>query len=352
MNNRIQSIKAVLPLSGVIQNYVKLNKKGSEFWGLSPFRQENTASFSVNDKKGFYHCFSTGEHGDHLDFLMKVVGMGFKEALAHLESLAGLSGSSRDVRSNRKKLAAKYAYQQKKQDRETALRKQRLRENAHKIWSESEDIRYSYAENYLINRSIDMSLLRAVYGDKFAENLRFHEAVEYPYDSELKGHGPAMIGQVLKPDGKFAGVHRTYLDRLRAQKHPDLQKAKFSLGDPENGFIPLTSAHPVALVGEGIETVLSVLYAMATTGRKFFCIAGISLGHMTARLEFPEFVRKIIILPDNDSKSKDIGMHLNMYRKMAARFETRALQVEMWWPPAGADWNEVLSGQFSLKLSA
>ena len=45
-----------------------IKKRGKEFIGLSPFKNEKTPSFTVNDEKGFYHCFSTGEHGNIFDF--------------------------------------------------------------------------------------------------------------------------------------------------------------------------------------------------------------------------------------------------------------------------------------------
>ena len=50
---------------------VQLKKRGKEFIGLSPFKNEKHPSFTVNDEKEFYHCFSTGEHGNIFDFFMK-----------------------------------------------------------------------------------------------------------------------------------------------------------------------------------------------------------------------------------------------------------------------------------------
>ena len=58
--------------------------------GLSPFKNEKTPSFTVNDEKGFYHCFSTGEHGNIFDFLMKTQNLKFGEAVRNLANLAGL----------------------------------------------------------------------------------------------------------------------------------------------------------------------------------------------------------------------------------------------------------------------
>ena len=68
----------------------KLKKRGKEFVGLSPFKNEKTPSFTVNDEKGFYHCFSTGEHGNIFDFLMKTQNLKFGEAVRSLANQAGL----------------------------------------------------------------------------------------------------------------------------------------------------------------------------------------------------------------------------------------------------------------------
>ena len=67
----LDEIKSRLRLSDVIGRTVKLRRQGREFAGLSPFTQEKTPSFYVNDEKGFYHCFSSGKHGDLISFLQE-----------------------------------------------------------------------------------------------------------------------------------------------------------------------------------------------------------------------------------------------------------------------------------------
>ena len=57
---------------------------------MSPFKNEKTPSFTVNDEKEFYHCFSTGEHGNIFDFLMKTKSIGFGEAVKILAAEAGM----------------------------------------------------------------------------------------------------------------------------------------------------------------------------------------------------------------------------------------------------------------------
>src|SRR5947208_17024661 len=86
----LEELRARLPVSEVVGRRVKLKKAGREFKGLSPFQQEKTPSFTVNDQTGFYHDFSSGKHGDIISFLMETEGLGFTEAVEQLAAMAGL----------------------------------------------------------------------------------------------------------------------------------------------------------------------------------------------------------------------------------------------------------------------
>ena len=86
----LDEIKLRLKVSQVVGKSVKLKKRGKEFIGLSPFSNEKTPSFTVNDEKGFYHCFSSTEHGNIFDFLMKTKNYKFGEAVRALASDAGM----------------------------------------------------------------------------------------------------------------------------------------------------------------------------------------------------------------------------------------------------------------------
>ena len=86
----LDEIKTRLKVSNVVSKYVQLKKRGKEFVGLSPFKNEKTPSFTVNDEKGFFHCFSTSEHGNIFDFLMKTQNLKFGEAVKTLALQAGM----------------------------------------------------------------------------------------------------------------------------------------------------------------------------------------------------------------------------------------------------------------------
>src|SRR6202171_5518510 len=87
----LDDLRARLPVSEVVGRRVKLKKAGREWKGLSPFQQEKSPSFTVNDQKGFYHDFSSGKHGDIISFVMETDGVGFTEAVERLASMAGVA---------------------------------------------------------------------------------------------------------------------------------------------------------------------------------------------------------------------------------------------------------------------
>ncbi len=86
----LDEIRQRLPVSQVVGRRVKLKRQGREYAGLSPFKAEKTPSFTVNDQKGFYHCFSSGEHGDVFKFVMTTEGLSFAEAVERLAKEAGV----------------------------------------------------------------------------------------------------------------------------------------------------------------------------------------------------------------------------------------------------------------------
>ncbi|MFQ6739294.1 MAG: DNA primase [Alphaproteobacteria bacterium] len=89
-NSFTDELRARLSLVDVVGRRVPLAKKGQNYWGCCPFHNEKTPSFSVNEEKGFYHCFGCGEHGDIISFTMKAGNMDFRAAIAELADMAGL----------------------------------------------------------------------------------------------------------------------------------------------------------------------------------------------------------------------------------------------------------------------
>jgi DNA primase len=94
--NFLDEIKNRIAVSDIVGRRVKLQRRGREYVGLSPFKQERTPSFTVNDDKQFYHCFATGKHGSVFDFIMETEGLSFPEAVEQLARQAGLEMPERD----------------------------------------------------------------------------------------------------------------------------------------------------------------------------------------------------------------------------------------------------------------
>ena len=90
----ITEIKSRLRVSEVVGKFVKLTQRGNEYVGLSPFKNEKTPSFTVNDDKEFFHCFSSAEHGDIFSFLMKHKNMSYPDSIEYLAKQAGLNPES------------------------------------------------------------------------------------------------------------------------------------------------------------------------------------------------------------------------------------------------------------------
>jgi DNA primase len=86
----LDELRARTTLSAVIAPAVKLIRAGREWKACCPFHNEKTPSFTVNDDKGFYHCFGCGAHGDAIRFLTDHRGMPFMDAVKELAARAGM----------------------------------------------------------------------------------------------------------------------------------------------------------------------------------------------------------------------------------------------------------------------
>lgn len=108
----IQQIRERLSVSQVVSAKVRLKRAGRELRGLSPFNQEKTPSFYVNDAKGFYHCFSSGKHGNVFDWFMDTEGLTFPEAVEKCAAMAGVEitreGANRESQAERRRRADAY----------------------------------------------------------------------------------------------------------------------------------------------------------------------------------------------------------------------------------------------------
>lgn len=103
----LDELRARISLVDLVSEKVKITKRGREYLGLCPFHQEKTPSFTVNESRGFYHCFGCGAHGDIIGFLMQAEGLSFMEAVQKLAQrvnlpIPNLSPESRAAAAKRK----------------------------------------------------------------------------------------------------------------------------------------------------------------------------------------------------------------------------------------------------------
>ena len=181
----LDEIRTRVPLEGVIGKRVRLARRGRELLGLCPFHQEKTPSFTVNEDKGFFHCFGCGAHGDVIGFVMRDEGLSFPEAVERLAGDAGLALPARDPRAE-------------------AREKQRLSlfevVEAAATWFEAElaGSRGKAAREYLEGRGVDEAT-RATFRLGFAPDSRSALRTKLEKDGVTK----AMLleaGLVIAPD--------------------------------------------------------------------------------------------------------------------------------------------------------
>jgi DNA primase len=154
----LDELRARTTLSAVIGPSVKLINAGREFKACCPFHQEKTPSFTINDEKGFYHCFGCGAHGDAIRYLTDQRGLPFMDAVKELANKAGMEVPAPDPRDR------------ERQERSAGLHE--VMEAAERWFAEQLDgIEGSAAREYLKQRGITSATSRK-FGFGFAPDSR------------------------------------------------------------------------------------------------------------------------------------------------------------------------------------
>ena len=345
----LAELKARVGLAGLVGSYVALRRNGRELVGLCPFHGEKSPSFTVNEGKGFFHCFGCGAHGDAIGFVMAVDGLSFVEAVKDLARDAGLPlpgsspGHGQELGPGRRERTIVPPAPPGEPQDDAARHAWLLG-----VWRGARPADGTLVEVYLRRRGITAPI---------PPTLRFVPALRHPDG----GTFPAMVAAVQGPDRKVTGLHRTYLtadgrDRLRDRR------AKLMAGRCWGGAIRLAPAGPCLALSEGIETGLSVasvvqelpVWAAGSLGN----IAGSGIGQgephpdkLGARIPsavpdmarpgilLPPEVREVVLIADSDGDSH-VGHAL--IQRAAARFRRQRLSVRIVRPPAGMDANDLL----------
>src|SRR3546814_9830359 len=94
----LDELRSRVTLSTLIGRTVKITRAGREYKACCPFHNEKTPSFTINDEKGFYHCFSCSAHGDAIRWMTDQRGLSFMDAVKELAAEAGMDVAAHDPR--------------------------------------------------------------------------------------------------------------------------------------------------------------------------------------------------------------------------------------------------------------
>ena len=213
----LDEIKLRLKVSVVVSKFLSLKKRGKEYVGLSPFKNEKTPSFTVNDEKEFYHCFATAEHGNIFDFVMKTQNLRFGEAVKYLANLAGMQPyifSKQDEEREKKWKTYSSIYNQYVNFHHNQLLK-------------NED--FDFVRSYLKNRSLDKDQVKKFKIGFVEKNSKFFDT--------------------LRKDFNLDDILETGLFYLDEKKKIYVERFKNRLIFPINNI----SGQPIALGGRIID---------------------------------------------------------------------------------------------------
>ena len=272
----LDEIKLRLKVSQVVGKSVQLKKKGKEFIGLSPFKNEKSPSFTINDEKEFYHCFSSGEHGNIFDFLMKTKSLGFGEAVRILAAEAGMQpyrfsnfDQKKDLRFQNYKNVFKdysnYFHQQLFQEKNKEALDYLLKRGLNKNIIEEFQLGYVQWKNdfydQLLKRYTEEEInLTGLYykNDKSGKYVdRFNSRIIFPVNN-ITGDTVAFGGRIIR-DGKLA----KYINSPETEFYKkgnmifNLDKAKNSRADTDEVLIVEGYMDVVSVYSSGIKNVIA-----------------------------------------------------------------------------------------------
>lgn len=195
----IEEIRSKNDIVDVISSYVRLQKKGSSYFGLCPFHNEKSPSFSVSRQKQMYYCFGCGAGGNVFTFLMEYENYSFLEALKYLADRAGVELPEPE-----------YSGEAKKRADTKAILLEINKAAAQYFYVQLLRPQGGHALTYLKDRKLSDDTIKAFglgYSNKYSDDL-------YKY-LKSKGYKDDMISQagLISIDEKY-GVHDKFWNRV------------------------------------------------------------------------------------------------------------------------------------------
>ncbi len=380
----LADLRARADLVGLAAAVVPLRRAGGVHVGPCPFcgGSKRSVRFEVRPAQRVWVCAVCQDGGDAIAFVMRAEGLGFRAAVERLGGARPLDDAAR----------ARLAAEAARHDREAAKRAAAAAGKARAIWDASVPAEGTPVEAYL--RGARKIPVDALPGGAIPRALRCHPALDYWVTSvaarpEVIHRGPAMVAPILGPGRAFLGAHITWLAAggsgklALPPKNGEELPAKKVKGAQKGGSIRLSAPAPVLLLGEGVETVLTVLAAVSKwpghssvspdavptiDGRRVAAWSGVSLGNLAGRAHGrgarhpekpdlwvpdnepdpdepgmmpPDWAEEVVLLGDGDSDPLVTRARLEC---AAARYVAAGKRVRIAWADPGKDFNDMVRG--------
>lgn len=387
----LDDLRARNPVTSVAGKWVNLRRGGKAGWqvGPCPLHSANPAardstSFECNDER--WVCASCQDGGDVIKLVQLRERLDFRAAVDWL-------GGAREIDPAEERRRSEEAARRKQQHEQASARfREQERERCWAYWQDARPAAHTLVHRYL-TEARGLPEIPELWG-----RLRYHAHMPYygpraAYEREdgsrgramppLLHKGPAMLAPILGPDGRFAGLHITWIDlaqekgKLRlcdAEGQPlPAKKVRGSCSAGRIELIRCPAAHRL-VIGEGIETVATVAAALLRSGHAegtaFW--TGVSMGNIGGKpagsvthptlknaagrarrvpgpepdlsapsIPIPASVREVVLLGDADSDRLTTEHALERARR---RFLAGATwrRIRIVWPPDGRDFNDLL----------
>lgn len=362
----------------------KLRKHSREHVGPCP-ACGGTDRFAVNPTKkgGVFNCRGAGG-GDVIAMVQHTCGVQFLQACEIINGAPMPGGKSQISTEEAERLAAERERIRAERDRELEEAENFYRDQERKtcwgIWRRAHEIEGTPAADYLRLRGIS----------EWPSPVRLRCVLDMPFYADGKHgktvihRGPAMVAPIIRPDGKFGGIHLTWIDLAQPKGKPQIvdpltgemvAKTKKMRGSKQGGYCDLTRPQNPdrAIVGEGFEKTLAVWLSLHRTGadlsRTLFRVA-LDLGNLggphdgtiahptrrtakgarerilgpfpaltAAGIPIADSVSEIIILGDSTSDPLTTRCAL---ARAGERWKRDGCLVRVAWSPAGQDFDDLL----------
>lgn len=192
----IEEVRERNDIVDVISGYVSLKKKGTSYFGLCPFHNEKSPSFSVSREKQMYYCFGCGQGGDVFGFLMEYNRLSFLEALQDLAGRAGIELPEQDQTPQEKQEA----------DARLVLKEMNKAAAVYYHWNLLHSKRGEKARAYLENRGISLEMIKHFglgYADLYRDGLYQYLRGKGYTDLQLKDSSLVTIDTIKGSYDRF-----------------------------------------------------------------------------------------------------------------------------------------------------